>query len=152
MPPGSVAFYEVTQSPPEKVLPRLLEKIREAGKRVLVLTATEEQAEDLSSFLWTYGQVTFLAHGTQKDGRTPHQPILLTSVEKNLNNASVLITLDGKRSFQVTDYERCLDLFNGTQEDSLRQASQRRQDYLKEGATVTYWRQIASGQWEKAME
>ena len=49
-----VSFYHLQSDPIERALPRLLEKVRERGFRVLVRGATEERIETLDEALWSY--------------------------------------------------------------------------------------------------
>ena len=63
-----IAFYHLEKSPLEQVLPKLLEKTLEAGKRALVLAGSEERVEALAGLLWTYSQGAWLPHGTDRGG------------------------------------------------------------------------------------
>ena len=62
------------RSPLDAVLPRLLQRTLEQGKRALVLAGSEDRVENLSSLLWTYDPASWLPHGTLKDGRPEDQP------------------------------------------------------------------------------
>lgn len=145
-----VSLYEVTKSPIERILPKLLEKVQQSGSRALVLGENEEKIKEFSNILWTYAQHSFLAHGTKEDGRAEHQPIWLTNESKNLNNASILVLTDGRIDVNVGAYERCLDIFDGSHNEALVKAKERQDRYKQEGHDVAYWRQDSTGQWIKS--
>ena len=82
-----IAFYHLMRSPLEAVLPRLLEKTRQAGKRAVVLAGSEERVEALNALLWTHDPDGWLPHGSDKDGNAPEQPVWLTEKDENPNGA-----------------------------------------------------------------
>ncbi|MDP6928016.1 MAG: DNA polymerase III subunit chi, partial [Rhodospirillales bacterium] len=59
-----VAFYQLERSPLEQVLPKLLEKTLDAGKRALVVAGSEARIEALNGALWSYYQDSWLPHGS----------------------------------------------------------------------------------------
>lgn len=146
----TISLYEVTKIPVERFLPKILEKVRQSGSRALVLAENEEKVKDLSHILWTYAQHSFLVHGTKEDGKAEHQPIWLTNESKNLNNASILVLMDGRKDVNISSYERCLDIFDGTHNEALLKAKARQDHYKQEGYDVTYWQQDSTGQWIKS--
>jgi len=142
-----ISFYEIIASPVERVLPKLLEKVKSSGKRAVILVESEEKVEALSHVLWTYAQQSFLAHGTKKEGRAENQPIWLTNVPENPNNASVLILVDGCEDRNVDSYERCLYLYDGSLKESVSLAKEKKAIYEQQGHRIVTWRQDPSGQW-----
>lgn len=143
-----IAFYHLERSPLEAVLPKLLEKTLEAGKRALVLCGSDERAEALAEALWTYDQDAWLPHGTQKDGFADQQPVWLSASSENANGAAFLFLADGATS-DVGEFERCFELFDGNDPDAVGQARQRWTGYKADGHDLTYWQQTAAGGWTK---
>jgi DNA polymerase-3 subunit chi len=147
-----VSLYHLTTTPVEKVLPKLLEKIIASGKRSVVLANSEERVEMLNNALWTYAQGSFLPHGTCKDGFPEHQPIWLSTHTDHLNGAHILVLTDGVTPPTLENYERCIDIFDGLDEDATTLAKKRIQHYNNNGHDVTYWQQDPKGVWEKKLD
>ena len=144
-----IAFYHLTTSPLERALPRLLEKILESKKRAVILCGNEERLNYLNGALWTLGKLSFIPHGSAKEGFAEDQPIWLTTHDENPNGAQFLILTDGAESSALSTYERCLELFDGNDEEAVSHARQHWKNYKDEGHEVTYWKQSESGAWEK---
>lgn len=144
-----IAFYHLTASPLERALPRLLEKTLEAHKRAIIMCASEERLEFLNNALWTIGKASFIPHGSAKEGLADDQPIWLTTKDENPNGSQFLILTDGSESGSLSFYEKCLDLFDGNDEEAVLFARKRWKSYKEQGHTVTYWKQKDSGAWEK---
>lgn len=144
-----IAFYHLERSPLETALPKLLEKTIEAGKRALVLAGSDERVEALTETLWSYDQNSWLAHGTQKDGFPDQQPIWLSTSDENVNGANFLFLTDGATSATIADYERCFELFDGNDPQSLSDARGRWKTYMEDGHQLAYWQQSEAGQWAK---
>jgi DNA polymerase-3 subunit chi len=144
-----VSFYHLTHSPLDKALPRLLEKVVASKLRAVVLTDTHEKMQDIDTLLWTYSQSAFLAHGTCQDPYPEHQPIYVTTSYENPNEAQVLVVTDGFVVQEQGHFNRCLDLFNGLDEEAVSQTRERWKDYKNLGYKVVYWRQDDAGSWKK---
>jgi DNA polymerase-3 subunit chi len=147
---ADVAFYLLRKSPLEDVLPKLLERTLDQGKRALVIAGSPERVEMLAEHLWTYHQDAWLPHGTAKDGSPEDQPIWLTATGENANGASFLFLADGAECEQIERFERCFDLFDGNDAEALAAARRRWQERKAEGHAVSYWRQTDEGRWERA--
>ncbi len=144
-----INFYHLRQSPLEKALPMLLEKVLEAGKRAVVMAGSEERVEALNLALWTYHPNKFLPHGSMRDGNAHDQPVWLTAEDENPNGAQVLVLTDGAASDRLEDFERCLEMFDGGDEAAVTAARGRWQAFKAAGHEVTYWRQGERGGWER---
>ena len=144
-----VAFYHLQRSPLEVVLPKLLEKTLQAGKRAVVLAASGERVEALAAHLWTYDPASWLPHGTAQDGSAEEQPIWLADRDENPNGAAFLFLTDGADSAQVAAFERCFDLFDGNDPAAVAGARERWQARRADDHAVTYWQQTDKGGWEK---
>jgi len=46
-----IGFYHLQRSPLERALPKLLEKVLEAGKRAVVVARSDERVEQLNGIL-----------------------------------------------------------------------------------------------------
>jgi len=144
-----VAFYHLTRSPLDAALPKLLEKTLEAGKRAVVLASSSQRVEHLNDVLWTYDPASWLPHGSQKDGHSEDQPVWLTEGQDNANGAEFLFLTDGAMCPDMDGFERCFELFDGTNDESVQAARQRWKAYKGAGYELTYWQQTESGGWEK---
>ena len=146
---GQVAFYQLRTTALEKALPKLLEKAVAKGMRALVVAGSEERAASLDAALWTYDNGSFLPHGRPQDGAPEDQPVLVTTELANLNNAPLLVTLDGIDIPDVDAFERCVDMFDGRVEAERAAARARWRARADQGHEVTYYEQTEDGRWEK---
>ncbi len=78
----AIQFYHLTATPLERALPKLLEKAYGGGFKILLVAESDERVEQLNHLLWTYAQLSFLPHGSAKDGNVEKQPILLITNDK----------------------------------------------------------------------
>ena len=141
-----IAFYHLQRSPLERALPKLLEKTLAAGKRALVVTGSGPRVEALNALLWTYDQGAWLPHGCARDGHAEDQPIWITDGEDNPNNATFLFLTDGCAG-PVADFERCFDMFDGNDAQSVAAARERWKTWKEEGHALAYWQQTETGGW-----
>ena len=144
-----IGFYHLTRSPLERALPKLLEKVLASGARAVVRAGSAERAEALSALLWTYDPNSFLPHGSARDGHAESQPVWLTHEDETPNGAGVLVLTDGAVAADVGEFDRCLDLFDGTDPDAVAAARERWKTHKAAGHGVTYWAQNEAGGWEK---
>lgn len=144
-----VAFYHLTRSTLEQALPKLLEKTLAAGKRAVVRVGARARAEALNTALWTYDPASWLPHGTVKDGRGEDQPVWLTDGDDNPNAATFVFLTDGVVDENLSAYERCFELFDGTDAEAVDAARAHWKAYKEQGFTLAYWQQTDSGGWQK---
>ncbi len=144
-----IAFYHLQRSSLEKVLPKLLERTLDAGKRALVLTGSEDRTEALTGLLWTHEPDSWLPHGSLKDGNAEDQPVWLCEAQENPNGAEFLFLTDGATYDPVGDFARCFELFDGNDDEAVSAARTRWKAYLDSGHTLTYWQQGERGGWEQ---
>ncbi|MDD3029936.1 MAG: DNA polymerase III subunit chi [Alphaproteobacteria bacterium] len=140
-----VSFYHLTRKTLEQALPELLEKTLERKKRAVVMTGSNERAESLTQYLWTYKPDGFLPHGNAKDGYANQQPIWITAEDERPNEAAYLFLTDGAQSAHIETYERVFDLFNGNDEAAVAAARIRWKESEKAGHTLSYWKQTETG-------
>ena len=144
-----VDFYHLERSPVDRALPQLLERVLQVGHRAVVLASSAERVEALAGLLWTYTLNSWLPHGTEKDGSPANQPVWLTERDENPNGARMVVLTDGMVTVNLPDYERCLDLFDGTSPDAAAAARERWSSAKSAGHELYYWQQTPSGWHEK---
>ncbi len=141
-----VDFYQLSQTPVEGALPQLAAKMREAGARVLVVSADNDQLGRISQALWAVKE-QFLAHAPAGGPHDARQPILLSDTMEAVNGATFLALADGQWREGADGFERVFLLFDGSTIDDAR-ATWRSLDG-REGLERNYWRQ-ENGRWIKA--
>ena len=143
-------FYHLQSEPVESALPRLLEKVRSLGFRVLIRGRTEARLEALDDALWSFRDTSFLAHGRAEDGAPPAlQPIFLTLESTgNPNGANLLVLTEDADAPDLGDFTRCLYMFDSNDEAALTAARTRWKFFRDAGVPVTYYQQTETG-WKK---
>src|SRR5215510_9935337 len=111
---AEIGFYHLLSTQLERALPRLLERARAGGYRIVVRAASSERVEHLNALLWTYDDAGFLPHGSARDGNPASQPIWLTDQPENPNEAAMLVLVDGVEADDLAQFERCCDMFDGS--------------------------------------
>ena len=144
-----VGFYHLTRSPIEQALPRLLDRARAAGHKVLVMAGSAERVAHLDSLLWTSDPASWLPHGTAKDGDAALQPIYLTDQDENPNGADMLVLLDGVNSAHMENFARCALVFDGNDGEAVDAARARWAALKAKGLTLAYHQQTEKGGWEE---
>ena len=146
---AEIAFYHLLNTPLERVLPVLLKKTLDAGKRAVVIAGTTERLEGLSSLLWTAEPDSWIPHGSKKDGWSEYQPIWLTVHMENPNDATFLFLTDGASVESLEGFIRCFDLFDGSDEEATKLARNRWKILKDTEHSQTYWQQNKQGKWEE---
>jgi DNA polymerase-3 subunit chi len=144
-----IGFYHLTRTPLERALPKLLEKVIGANKRALVRAGSKERVKFLNAALWTYDPASFLPHGTAREGEAAEQPIWLTEEGDRPNNAEILVLTDNATAGDIDEFERCLEMFDGRDEEAVAAARIRWRGYSDNGHNLTYWQQTDQGGWAK---
>ncbi|WP_295811709.1 DNA polymerase III subunit chi [uncultured Nitratireductor sp.] len=144
-----VFFYHLTESTLEEALPPLVEKSLERGWRVAIQTGSRERCDALDTWLWTWREEAFLAHGTDRDDHPEHQPVLLTEASSNLNGAQIRFFVDGADPGGVEGYERAVVMFDGHDASQLDTARGHWKTLKSAGHAVTYWQQGPDRRWQK---
>ena len=146
-----VGFYHLQATPLERALPKLLEKALERGMKALVVAASRERVVQLDELLWTYDPASFLPHGAA--GLDPQrQPVWLAEDDANLNDASLLVLVDGQTSGRLASFERAIDLFDGRDEAAVAAARESWRACKEAGHRLSYWQQTRQGGWQKKAE
>ena len=143
-------FYHLQNQAMERVLPPLLEKTLARGWRAVVQCASEERVEALDAHLWTYRDDAFLPHGTHREATAADQPILITVHDGNPNGAAVRFLVDGASiPADPTGYERLVLIFDGEDEEALKDARAKWTAAKAAGLGVTYWQADENGRWSR---
>ena len=67
---AEIWFYHLERQPLKQVLPQLLSRGLQQGRRMIVQTTTAETIPQISDLLWAAEDVAFLAHGFGDDSGT----------------------------------------------------------------------------------
>lgn len=145
---ANINFYHLTTLPLGKALPRLLERVHKAGERVFLLTENEKQTQSLNSDMWTYTTKYFLPHGAASDPYPEEQPVFLSEVFNNKNQATILAFT----CYAVPthyDFKKCLYMFDGNDADQTFFAREKWKEHKSNGHSLVYWQQTNKGSWEE---
>lgn len=146
-----VDFYHLQNQTLENVLPKLLEKAYETGKKVKIKIGNEERVEFINTFLWTFDEQSFIPHGSRKDGFGEMQPIWLSTADDNPNEATLLFLVDGAKVDLdiLLQYERVFNIFDGNSETAVNEARTFWKELKNAGEEIYYWQQDDSGRWKQ---
>jgi DNA polymerase-3 subunit chi len=143
-----VWFYHLERTGLDQALPELLEKTLQRGWKAIVRSSAPERIEHLDGWLWSYRDESFLPHAPADEPGAARQPILLTTGVENANAADALFLVDGAEPGELAAFKRCVVLFDGNDDDQLRNARTQWSAVKARGFPVSYWKQQARG-WEK---
>lgn len=148
-----LGFYHLTATPLEKALPKLLLKILEGGNKAVLLADNEERLNNMNRLLWVFSTNKIIPHGVKKDGFMEDQPVYLTLEEENPNDSDVLLILGGREPEFLNKFSRCIDIFDGNDNNEVEMARERWKKYKakkgKDTLQLVYWKQDEKGSWQK---
>ncbi|MEP2533167.1 DNA polymerase III subunit chi [Shimia sp.] len=150
---GAVYFYHLTQAPLEVTLPRLLDKARGAGWKILIRGRDPQRVDWLDQKLWLLGDESFLPHGQAGGPHDALQPVLLSAGMDNANGATCVMTIDGAEVLadEVNAADRVCVLFDGHDIEAVQQARVQWKTLTDAGCSAQYWSE-ESGSWQKKAE
>ncbi|CAO5681813.1 MAG: hypothetical protein NEHIOOID_00387 [Holosporales bacterium] len=139
------SFYALKNTTIEKTLPRLLEKIYNAGLKVHVLCQNDDQLKALDASIWTFSSNAFVPHGSIYDPQDTYaeHPIFLSLDQNIVNAASVFLSL---QPLPLQGFQKIIYFFDLYQ-DGAQLFEKHYQSLLLQNAT--YWQQTQAGGWEK---
>jgi DNA polymerase-3 subunit chi len=144
-------FHHLERRRIDQALPRLIERAREEGRRLVVRASSDEMVAALNERLWTYDDASFLPHGAAGDGDPMTQPVFLTCEAGNPNSATMLVRLSGAEAGEGDgDFDLVVLLFDGRDEAALGEARSEWRRLKDEGRAISYWRESDEGGWERA--
>jgi DNA polymerase-3 subunit chi len=134
-----VLFYHLERRSLDEVLPGLVERSLAKPWRVLIKCESADRAAAIDNLLWTYDEQSFLPHAQLGDGDASRQPVLVTVEDTNANDGNVLFLVGGAVAPPwdgplVQSLARVVLLFAKARDA---------------GHAVTYWKESASGKFEK---
>ena len=106
-----VDFYQLGAEPPERTIPLLAAKARQAGAKLLVVSGDDAQLRAISQALWSEASDQFLANGIAGKGHEARQPILLSQACEAANGARLVVLADGAWRDEAVQFDRALLLF-----------------------------------------
>jgi DNA polymerase-3 subunit chi len=148
-------FYHLGDARLERVLPSLIERALDRGWKCVVQATSAELLSEIDDLLWTYSDASFIAHATAKDGDAEWQAVYLTQDIDNPNQASVRFFVEGASIAaalnmpQAASYERCLLLFNGSDQEQLENARRQWAELKAAGCDLAYFQQDGDGRWRQ---
>jgi DNA polymerase-3 subunit chi len=145
---AEILFYHLTASPLEASLPDMVARSLERDWRVLIRCGTEAGLVAVDAMLWTWGDGSFLPHGTEATGHGPRQPVWLTRGDDNPNGATVLMLVDGARAAPdaMAAFDRACLIFDGADPEAVAAARSDWKAVTAAGLGATYWAQ-EDGRW-----
>jgi DNA polymerase-3 subunit chi len=151
---AEVRFYHLTELPLERALPVMLEKTLERGQRAVIRGGHAERLGYLDTHLWTYGDGTFLPHGSAEDGHGEKQPVWLTTGPDCPNNPNTLFLIDGAEAGpgEMAGLDVTAILFDGHDPAAVQAARGQWKAVTGAGLKAVYWAQEAGGRWVKKNE
>jgi DNA polymerase III subunit chi len=142
-----VDFYHLTAQPLDRVLPRIAERVVEAGGRLLIVAETEAQRVALDRLLWAYSIESFLPHA-QAGGNDAVQPILIAGSIEPANAARNITLADGIWRDAALEFDRAFHFFDDERIIEARAAWRALAD--RDAVERRYWKQNDAGRWEQA--
>jgi DNA polymerase-3 subunit chi len=141
-------FYHLTHVPLERVLPRICERVLEAGGRLLIVSADEGQRANLDRLLWSYTPESFLPHAQAGANDDSLQPVLIAPSSTATNAARNVALVDGAWRDEALGFDRAFHFFD---EGSLAAARAVWKALAgREGVERRYWKQDENGRWAQA--
>lgn len=144
-----IKFYHLQRQRLEEALPKLVEKVCDAGLRAVIKVPDGATIELLDKALWSFDPLSFIPHDKDGSAHPAAQSIFLTDGDENPNESSVLILVNAVDGPKMAEFDRCLYMFDGRDERIVAKA---RADWAKlkdEGLEMSYWQQKETGGWEK---
>jgi DNA polymerase-3 subunit chi len=142
----AVRFYHLLSSPLDKALPKLMEAAYQNGVKTLI-HGREDQVETLDRAIWTYHPGKFIPHGTDRDPYPDEQPICLSTGFTPINDATLLVIVNGVLYEGTHIFTRLFDVFDGTDDEAVIAARARWATYKEKGCGLEYFRQQEDGSW-----
>lgn len=137
MTPRRAEFVRLRKPERARHLFELAAEFYNAGQRVLILVADDDQGVKLDHFMWTWRRESFLPHSFDNGAvECLGDPIVIASTERNANASRVAIlgrpaSLNFLRQFDIV-----ID-FAETYDDDLAAASRKRYRSYQEAGFVT---------------
>ena len=89
---------------------RLAAKAYEQGHRVFIAAASDEEATQLDTMLWTFRDVAFVPHARHVDAHPPEAPVLIGCGDPPGDHADVMINLSHPVPAVFSRFERVVEI------------------------------------------
>jgi DNA polymerase-3 subunit chi len=147
-------FYHLERRSLDDVLPGLVERTLQRGWRAVIKVESAERADAIDKLLWTYNEKSFLPHAQSGDGDPARQPVLIAVEDGVPNRANVLFLVGGAEpppwpEVARSALDRVVLIFDGRDEGALARARDAWKAARESGLDVTYWKESATGTWER---
>ncbi|WP_417460797.1 DNA polymerase III subunit chi [Kordiimonas sp.] len=146
---ADIRFYHLQRQTLEEALPKLMERVVDAGLSAHIKVPDRGMMETLNKVLWDYDPASFLPHDMEGCEHPDEQMLYLTTGDEKVNGASVLVLIDAVASPDVADYDRCLYMFDGRNEDVVAAAREAWKGFKSMEGEMSYWQQREMGGWEQ---
>lgn len=145
-----VDFYHLTQSPLDRVLPRIAERVVAGGGRLLIVSEDAAQRATIDRLLWTYAGDSFLPHAQAGEGDDSMQQVLIGAEPEPApgNGARHVAMIDGRWREAALSYDRAFHFFDEANIAAAREAW--KSLAAQEGVERRYWKQDENGRWAQA--
>lgn len=144
-----IRFYHLLTMSLDRALPGLLMQAYKNEMRSVVKFETSERLEAMNDHLWTFAKDSFLPHGSGDKKYAAEQPVWLTTVNENPNNARVIFLVEGAEIENPSDFDLVCRVFDG-QNDAAVQNTREQWKTFKDGEfSLRYFKQNENGHWEE---
>ena len=109
---------------------RVADKARKAGHRVVIHTASDEEARHMDRMLWTFNEQSFIPHARLGEGDPALNPILIGDASKSHDEHDVLINLGTEVPTFFSRFERLAECVDNDQ--TIRNASRERYRFYRD--------------------
>lgn len=144
-----IRFYHLQRQTLEEALPGLMRKVSEAGLRAVIKANDQATIDTLDKVLWDFDPASFLPHDKEGCDYPEDQVFFLSLSDINPNDSTVLVLVDGAKSGDFEQYDRCLYMFDGRNEDVVAAARNDWKQWKDGDWTMSYWQQKEMGGWEQ---
>ena len=132
-----------------KALCKLIETIWLRSNKVIIYCQDALKLQKMDEVLWSYEQLSFLPHVLDNDNIAPSTPVVLTSNERNINNANIIVCLEPNMPNFAGSFEKLIYMYGNAAENESEKASAFIEQLTQSGIEVTQYQQEASGSWKK---
>lgn len=138
-----------------RLIPPLVEKTYEQGKRCVLFVPDEAASQQWNAQLWTYSKLAFLPHANDLQQLPPEQiqeqPIFITQKQVVPNAATIVFNLSAQLVEDIQPFTRVIEfmeLITPMGADSVQVARERYTAYAEKAAlNGTLWNQKVDGGW-----
>ena len=147
-----IRFYHLQRQSLGEALPKLMEKVGEAGLRAVIKAPDEALIDRLDKALWEFDPESFLPHDKDGCDHPDAQTFFLTTTDENPNGSTILVLIDAAKHADFDSYDRCLYMFDGRSEAVVAAARtdwKAWKDKENNDYSMSYWQQKEMGGWEQ---